>query len=116
MGALPDGLDRFRELAREFRDAALSGDTAAQERILAERRRLIPRLEALPAPRGAAERDARESAYRAILEIDREAESILVSRRQSLGRELMTIDSGRRGLAGYGSAGGRTSKWIDERG
>jgi hypothetical protein len=116
VGALPDGLGRFHELAREFRDAAQGGDTVAQERILAERRRLMPRLETLPAPHGNAERDARESAYRAILELDREAEAILERQRQTLGRELITIDSGRRGLAGYGSAGGRTSKWIDERG
>jgi Flagellar protein FliT len=116
VGALPDGLDRFHELAREFRDAAQSGDTGAQERILAERRRLMPRLEALPAPRSEAERQARESTYRTILEIDREAEAILDGQRRSLGQELMTIDSGRRGLLGYGSAGGGTSKCIDERG
>lgn len=114
MGALPDGLDRFHELAREFRAAAESGDTGAQERILAERRRLMPLLEALPGPRNDAEREEREAAYRMILELDREAEAVLERQRKSLGQELLNMDSGRRGLAGYGGAGGRTSKWIDE--
>jgi len=115
MGTLPDGLDRFHELAREFRDAAANGDPDAQERVLAERRRLMPHLEALPTPRNDAEREERASVYRAILEIDREAEAILKRQRKSLGEDLMTMDSGRRGLVGYAGAGGRTSKWIDER-
>ena len=111
---VPENLERFHSLARDFRAAAERGDADAQERILADRRRLIAELEQTPGPRDDRERDARTRVLESILEIDREAERILERQRGEISGELMALDSGKRGLAGYATGTGSGGKWIDE--
>ena len=108
-------LRRFRVLAGELRDAARLGDLPRVESVLEERRALVSRLNRRPESWLSREPDTREL-LEAILELDQEAEHILAARRDSLGKDLVTLDAGRRSLQGYGSGLGRRPKWIDERG
>ncbi len=111
-----DRLERFRELAIEFRAAAEQGDASALGRILAERGHLITDFGRAAAPRNQREREARARVLESILEIDRGTEEILRHRRDEIGAELVALDSGRRGLTGYGAGGRSAGKRIDERG
>jgi hypothetical protein len=106
-------LRRLRTLADDLREAARLGDLPALDRILAQRRTLLDRLE-----RADDGEDARSRAdlLVSILETDREAEEILKKRLADLGAELVALERGRRGLRAYAGAAGRSSKWIDERG
>lgn len=107
-------LERFRALARSFREAVESGDLEAMDRILSERRGLLAGVEDRgPAP------TAGEDAYtalREILEFDRESEAVLRRQREALRAELVELHAGRRGLEGYRAGHSRAAKWIDERG
>jgi hypothetical protein len=93
-----DALDRFAELARDFRSAARARDFDRMDVILDERRELLLRLQA------GGERIGRDAdALRAILGFDRESRAILEAQRRALRTELVALDSGCRGLAGDGS-------------
>ncbi len=111
-------LERFRELAREFQAATESGDEGMMSGLLSERRRLVLSLEdeqpILTGPEE--EQKARAKVIEAILEIDRETEEVLLRQRDDVGEALLAIESGRRGLDGYGAGGRKHGKLIDERG
>lgn len=112
-----DALVKFRELARDFRSAAEGGDLSRMEAILAQRRGLVERISAEEGdhPDGAGS-ESRRNLLEAILELDRQSEAILRRMHDDLGVELMGLDAGRRGLAGYAGGPGRSAKWIDEQG
>lgn len=107
-----DLLERFRRLATEFHEAAVRGDLPAMDALLSERRALLRRFG--PPEDGGAENGGRRELLEAILELDRKSERALESRRDDLGAQLLALDEGRRGLAGYGG-GPRTRSRIDER-
>lgn len=117
MGAssMRESLERFRQLAHAFHRAVERGDSNAQERILAKRRRLVDVLERGAKPSDEEERGERERILTEILELDRAAEHLLERQRKQLGAELGALDAGRRGLAAYDRRGRHSGKWIDAR-
>ncbi len=120
MSAPPmDSLEEFADLAARFVDAAESGDLPAMDSIMAHRRRILGRI---AAPIGgderqtAAEAGRRRELLEAILDMDRRAGAFIAEHRDETGRNLASLEEGRRGLGGYRSAVARTAKWIDARG
>ncbi|MCA9751597.1 MAG: flagellar protein FliT [Gemmatimonadetes bacterium] len=108
-------MNRFRELAQDFRAAAVEGDLERMESVLGRRQQLLGELERLRRETPPSGRAAFHSVVEEILAEDRASEESLLSWRDRLGEALAETTRGRRGLEGYGALHSGAGKWIDER-
>lgn len=101
-------------LSEEIRRAAAEGPVEAVAALLKRRRSALDR--AVADASTPETRSQLAGVLAALQALDVETERTLRRRLEDLGAALGAMEVGRRGLAGYASAGRSAGYWIDERG